>query len=386
MAKSQNKFGKKGNKSQPNSKPKFTVIKSRKEKRKQERLLKKQTKHHFYEKKYHREKIKETDFKEAEINDNTVAKRQKPLTDETIETKKRKKKEAEEKVKNARRKKELQRANVEEEKNIKRLEKQLKLNKRKGKDKEIRLPSSFSAEGLDYILDVCDPSKIENLDMSESEDDKSNDEQDDYCDEHDVLQNDALPSQSEGEDDNITDDDLEDEVTSNMNEDIEMSPLMNEYENANRNSNESDCDDMIESSDKDELPDEQSLSMNENDKEIKYWEDIYGRTRDSDGNVVTVPNGTNKEKIISSDISTSNKYVPPAMRAKMGTENEKLIKLKKQIKGLLNRLAESNMHSICRQLEDLYSCNSRNDMNECLSVIISSSILATSGTLTTPER
>ena len=71
------------------------------------------------------------------------------------------------------------------------------------------------------------------MDMSESEDDKSNDEQDDYCDEHDVLQNDALPSQSEGEDDNITDDDLEDEVTSNMNEDIEMSPLMNEYENAN---------------------------------------------------------------------------------------------------------------------------------------------------------
>ncbi len=42
-----------------------------------------------------------------------------------------------------------------------------------------------------------------------------------------------------------------------------------------------------------------------------------------------------------------------------------------QIKGALNRLAESNMHVIARQIEDLYMSNSRNLMNECLCQILS---------------
>ena len=380
MKKNQNKSNKKGNKSQLNTKAKFPVIKSRKDKRKQDRVLKKQNKLQFYEKKYHREKLKESNISDIENDGNKNANVQKIMSEkELVENRKRKKIESEEKLKNAKRKKELQRANIEEDKNIKRLEKQLKLNKRKGKDKEIRLPNSFAEEGLDYILDVCDPSKIENLDMSESDDDDSSKQEDYESDNADEIeqQNDEENIMPEGEDeDSIIEDDMnlemkDEEMNSETNE-LEESDIENDHEDSNHDNENSDT---------------QSIASNKNDKESDYWEDIYGRTRDVQGNVVTVQQDAKETSAQSNDvIAKSNKYIPPAMRAKMEASNEKLIKLKKQIKGLLNRLAESNMHSVCRQLEDLYSCNSRNDMNECLSEIITSSILTSSGTLATPER
>ena len=40
-----------------------------------------------------------------------------------------------------------------------------------------------------------------------------------------------------------------------------------------------------------------------------------------------------------------------------------LARLAKQLKGLLNRLAESNMHSIARDIEGFYRQFSRNDVN-----------------------
>ena len=45
------------------------------------------------------------------------------------------------------------------------------------------------------------------------------------------------------------------------------------------------------------------------------------------------------------------------------------------MKGALNRLAESNLHVIARQIEDLFMANSRNLMNECLCQILTSSKL-----------
>lgn len=49
------------------------------------------------------------------------------------------------------------------------------------------------------------------------------------------------------------------------------------------------------------------------------------------------------------------KYIPPALRAKMqGDEDakrkENLARLRRQMKGLINRLAENNMASICNQV------------------------------------
>lgn len=68
------------------------------------------------------------------------------------------------------------------------------------------------------------------------------------------------------------------------------------------------------------------------------WEDIYGRKRDAAGNVVTENTG---------------KYIPPAARLTQsgtGAKSEQFLRLKRQLKGLMNRLSESNMHSIASQV------------------------------------
>ena len=97
------------------------------------------------------------------------------------------------------------------------------------------------------------------------------------------------------------------------------------------NDDEKELDDF---SDDEENPDE-----NESKEGYKIWEDIYGRKRDKDGKIVT----------------TSEKYVPPAARKKNlddPLQSEKLLNLRRQLKGLLNRLAENNMHSVVSQVRN----------------------------------
>lgn len=49
----------------------------------------------------------------------------------------------------------------------------------------------------------------------------------------------------------------------------------------------------------------------------------------------------------------------------------------------MNRLAESNMHSIATQIEELYMNNSRNDMNDTLTNLLLDSLVTE---IITPER
>ncbi|XP_058064783.1 nucleolar MIF4G domain-containing protein 1 homolog isoform X2 [Anopheles bellator] len=114
------------------------------------------------------------------------------------------------------------------------------------------------------------------------------------------------------------------------------------------------------------------------------WEDIYGRKRDKAGNVI-------KEDPAAGVLG--NKYVPPHLRAKLeaskaGTstdpkQQEKLLRLKRQLKGQVNRLAESNVHRISIELDNLYMQNARYDMNSTLTSLILDAIVAPS---LTPER
>uniref|UniRef100_A0A182WFQ8 MIF4G domain-containing protein n=1 Tax=Anopheles minimus TaxID=112268 RepID=A0A182WFQ8_9DIPT len=115
------------------------------------------------------------------------------------------------------------------------------------------------------------------------------------------------------------------------------------------------------------------------------WEDIYGRKRDKAGNVIKEESAT----------GTGGKYVPPHIRAKLEAEQiakgkatdpkqqEKLQRLKRQLKGQVNRLAESNVHRISITLDNLYMQNSRYDMNSTLTTLI---LEATVVPTLTPER
>lgn len=117
-----------------------------------------------------------------------------------------------------------------------------------------------------------------------------------------------------------------------------------------------------------------------NEEKPEIWEDIYGRKRDKAGNVIN-------EKLTDIE-NNSGKYVPPHMRARLAAEanadnvnmdpkrREKLLRLKRLLKGQLNRLSEANMHKISSEIDSLYMQNSRNDMNTTLSTLICDALIS----------
>ncbi|XP_065587602.1 nucleolar MIF4G domain-containing protein 1 [Cyrtonyx montezumae] len=70
----------------------------------------------------------------------------------------------------------------------------------------------------------------------------------------------------------------------------------------------------------------------------------------------------------------ATKYIPPQVRKAQEVlddkKKEELGRLKKIVNGLINRLSEPNLSSISGQLEELYMANSRKDMNETLTNIL----------------
>ncbi|XP_050466071.1 nucleolar MIF4G domain-containing protein 1 homolog [Cataglyphis hispanica] len=256
----------------------------------------------------------------------------------------------------------LKRANLEEDKMIKQLEKRLKLNKRKNKS----TPKSFTSDGLDYLLDFCDSENRNHMVETEKQ-----------------LLETGLSTEFEedlniaiGAEDNIEDEDEKFDKKSNIdnNEDSEQN-MDNESFLSNENSDQDDSDDIsleetnsinVEtekySNNEDEIENEESRhALEQLDENEGLWEDIYGRQRDKEGNII------------------SKKYVPPAARIANkdnSVGDEKTHRLERQLKGILNRLAEQNMHTIGNQVEEMYMSNSRNNMNVMLSKLMMESIVA----------
>ena len=139
-----------GSKTKNKVKNKKSVKKTRKELRKKKRYQKKQNRATFYQKKKQqagkfvlyptREENLQEEVKSGKINVHEILQK-----DHEMEKRKQQKLQKE---MSSQRKKNLKEANCEEDRTIKKLEKQLKLNKRKGKN----IPKSFAADGLDCIL------------------------------------------------------------------------------------------------------------------------------------------------------------------------------------------------------------------------------------------
>nr|XP_022293995.1 nucleolar MIF4G domain-containing protein 1-like isoform X1 [Crassostrea virginica] len=129
---------------------------------------------------------------------------------------------------------------------------------------------------------------------------------------------------------------------------------------------EEDEEDYVDKSDdEDEVNDE-------GQDEPEFKEDIYGRLRDKEGNIVKSP-------------AQTGKYIPPGKRVEITDEKKKiqLQRLQKQIKGLVNRASEANMSQICSQIEAVYRSNSRAEVTEALSAIVIDACVSVS---MTPER
>lgn len=243
--------------------------------------------------------------------------------------------------------KQLKRANEDDDRVIKSLEKKLRINKLKSNK---LIPSMFN-DGLDYALELCLPDKPEEKKPKNKNQEKPKyDSEDDdfglcFDSENEMMgdeENSEMSDDGDAPDDDESvdadDDESDDDILSNKNEE-------NKLEDENENDPTS-SDGEISN---------KKQNKSKKSKTITPKTDIYGRAIDETGVVIEENKG---------------KYIPPHLRAQMNTESEKVLKLKRQLKGHLNRLAESNLPKVAKEIDRLYMENSRNDMNNTLSSLV----------------
>lgn len=241
----------------------------------------------------------------------------------------------------------LKEANLKEDKEIRKLEKKLKLTKRKKKT----IPKSFVTDGLDYLLDFCLQKNKKYI--TETKEEILEDE---FSNQFNIN---SLEIEK-----NIYTSSALDNIKENKNENIK-SEMSKNYTLNLKQSNNNSSDKVLNT----QIKKIDSIDYSINDE--NFWEDIYGRKRNKEGDVIYANN--------------ANKYVPPAIRATNinSNEDEKLHFLRKQLKGCLNKVAEHNMYNIVNQIEALYMTNSRNNMNNILSELVLESLISH---VITPDR
>ncbi|XP_044535888.1 nucleolar MIF4G domain-containing protein 1 [Gracilinanus agilis] len=235
----------------------------------------------------------------------------------------------------AARKRALLAANEEEDREIRKLERRLGLSKRRQKKKgdgdggstTATLPSSFARDGLDYILGALEAGGGSAL-YEEGDDEE---ERESPQSRGSILDVDA------GEDWSSDEDEEEDVLEEDLQEEKEK---------------EEDADLQVEA----------KKEKKKERKRVRFADEKSGDSSSED------------EKTTNEVHCKSTKYIPPHVRrseeAVDAKKKEELERLKKNVKGLINRLSEPNMASISGQLEELYMANSRKDMNDTLTDIL----------------
>uniref|UniRef100_A0A3Q1HKF9 Nucleolar MIF4G domain-containing protein 1 n=1 Tax=Anabas testudineus TaxID=64144 RepID=A0A3Q1HKF9_ANATE len=247
----------------------------------------------------------------------------------------------------------LMEANEQEDREIKKLERCLGLNKRKNKKS---LPQSFVADGLDYILGVLDSGSSATGIYDDDDDMDVAKENFEKLDEDDLRSDE--------------DEEPEDEVAGE-DSDEDMGSLDDENEGDEEEEEEEDEEE--EDEDDDEEVEEDDDVEEEADEEEEMEDEVDdSEAADSDSeNEGEEESDTPHTKTSESVSSGAGKYVPPHLR-NIGDNKRKaeLEKLKRNVKGLVNRLSEPNMGSISSQLEELYMSYSRKDMNDTLTEVL----------------
>ncbi|KAM4798072.1 nucleolar MIF4G domain-containing protein 1 isoform X2 [Urocitellus parryii] len=219
----------------------------------------------------------------------------------------------------AARKRALLAANEEEDREIRQLERCLGLSKRRKRAEGSAVPPGFARDGLDYILGVLGSGAGGLL---ESSGDEGEEEAGAPLPESD-LDSDSEPQSA---------DDAEDAAEPEP--DSREEPEGGAREKAGR-------------------------------KRVRFAEDGEERAGSSGAD------GTTQQERL---CESGEKYIPPQLRPAQETvderKKEELERLKKHVKGLINRLSEPNMASISGQLEELYMANSRKDMNDTLTAAL----------------
>ncbi|KAK9296867.1 hypothetical protein QLX08_009264 [Tetragonisca angustula] len=301
-----------------------SVRKSRKQIRKELRKQKKINRSNYFKSKNESRAASAhaSDSQDHKLGNKSVKERPKKCTKEA----KRKKSEDLERQRRKVKNRLLKAANLKEDKVIKRLEKQLKLNKRK---KET-ISKSFVSDGLDYLLDVCLRKGQDCIVDTEKQ----------------ILENefniDSYANSSITVEKNEYTDNKLDTINESEDENVDSVAFVEK-----QSDNKSDSNKLAHVPKTKKIKSTQMKKSNDIDtNDQDTWEDIYGRKRDK-------------------------------------KDDEKLQSLRKQLKGCLNRVTEHNMYSIANQVEAMYMTNSRNNMNEVLSRLVIESLVSH---VITPDR
>ncbi|XP_071803318.1 nucleolar MIF4G domain-containing protein 1-like [Asterias amurensis] len=286
----------------------------------------------------------------------------------------------------AKREEELAEANKDDEKTIKRLEKELNFKKNR-KTKAKITPSIFKADGLDYLLDFVNADSEDFLkDIMHDDDtrgdtdsgDDSDADSEDSAHSGTVTTNSKFTSSKAGsriEDGSEGDESEDDQGFSGDGDDFDEDEIENEEAEVT-----SDSDSKNKPFDKNgqsskDLKNSKKSAKRKHFEESNSEDDSETETPRKLPEVKMDPYGN----LIGEEKKATGTYIPPQKRAKMMGHDEKkqeqLDRLRKQLKGLINRLSESNVQSISGQIEELYLVNSRNDMNELLTQLIMDSCI-----------
>ncbi|XP_053952940.1 nucleolar MIF4G domain-containing protein 1 homolog [Anastrepha ludens] len=241
------------------------------------------------------------------------------------------------------RRKQLILENEDEDRLISKLEKKLKLNKTKDKNRLVR---KMFSDGLDYALEFCldDEEEKRKRELKEKRKEEQKRQNESGWSDEDAF------SGEEGEDSG--------------------------GEEMDENSDDSSKGTQSAYSDEDSEADDQ-LRLETKKSEEQFKEDIYGRKRDKEGNIIKDAVAAKSE----SGAEQPQKYVPPHQRAlHAATQNDNkqsqiLERLRKNCKGLLNRLSEANLHKIATGIEELYMKNSRYNINATLGALLREALL-----------
>jgi len=244
------------------------------------------------------------------------------------------------------------------------------------KNKDDKLASKFKEDGMDYILEVCE--------SFTGEDAKG------YSSDEEYLANKSKKSkklkseigQTDLDDKSIKDKLLFEDGVNECNE----SGFPGDEEEVTEEEDDEDVDEEEEENESEDVLDGIADNLDEDSDpdqdEFDGLEEVDGKDEDDskDGDKSIIVEEVSKNK-------RASKYIPPALRNKSlpSVDKKQLdeLRIRKKLKGLLNRLSEGTMIGVVSEIESMYMSNSRNFMNEVLCVLVSESCIST---MLTPEK
>uniref|UniRef100_A0A8C8UG28 Nucleolar MIF4G domain-containing protein 1 n=1 Tax=Peromyscus maniculatus bairdii TaxID=230844 RepID=A0A8C8UG28_PERMB len=232
----------------------------------------------------------------------------------------------------AARKRALLAANEEEDREIRKLERCLGLNKRKKKGDGSSVPLSFARDGLDYILGALECGRGGGLYESSEEE-----EEEEKAEAGQTLSESDLEDSSEASEEDSDSQAEQEDVNSQREKAAEVETL-----------------------------------KSKGNKRVRFAEAVEKSESSSEDDA---------EHQESHCVESGEKYIPPRLRGEETVDahkKEELERLKKQVKGLINRLSEPNMASISGQLEELYMAHSRKHMTDTLTSALMDACVTTS--------